>query len=78
MNTSVLQFISHTVHFSGIKFYRTLPSAVSLAQTSFDLLLYTCSTDLFNPIALRKDKIVDNFGLSECNRVRCKIKHVCV
>ena len=24
----------------------------------------------FNPIALRKDKIVCNFGLSECNRVK--------
>ena len=23
-----------------------------------------------NPIALRKGKIVDNFGLSECNRVK--------
>ena len=25
---------------------------------------------LFNPIALRKAKIVYNFGLSECNRVK--------
>ena len=25
---------------------------------------------LFNPIALRKVKIVNNFGLSECNRVK--------
>ena len=25
----------------------------------------------FNPIALRKAKIVYNFGLSECNRVKC-------
>ena len=24
----------------------------------------------FNPIALRKSKIVCNFGLSECNRVK--------
>ena len=24
----------------------------------------------FNPIALRKAKIVDNFGLSECSRVK--------
>ena len=24
----------------------------------------------FNPIALRKAKIVHNFGLSECNRVK--------
>ena len=29
-----------------------------------------------NPIALRKAKIVYNFGLSECNRV--KILHVCL
>ena len=25
---------------------------------------------IFNPIALRKAKIVYNFGLSECNRVK--------
>ena len=25
---------------------------------------------LFNPIALRKAKIVHNFGLSECNRIK--------
>ena len=30
---------------------------------------------LFNPIALRKAKIVCNFGLSECNRVKIKMKH---
>ena len=28
---------------------------------------------LFNPIALRKSKIVYNLGLSECNRVKGKI-----
>ena len=28
------------------------------------------SKDIFNPIALRKAKIVCNFGLSECNRVK--------
>ena len=27
-------------------------------------------TPHFNPIALRKAKIVSNFGLSECNRVK--------
>ena len=27
-----------------------------------------------NPIALRKDKIVYNFGLSECNRVKEQIE----
>ena len=27
----------------------------------------------FNPIALRKAKIVYNFGLSECNRVKIEI-----
>ena len=26
---------------------------------------------MFNPIALRKAKIVCNFGLSECNRINC-------
>ena len=28
--------------------------------------------DKFNPIALRKDKIVNNFGLSECSRVNTR------
>ena len=31
-------------------------------------------TSNFNPIALRKAKIVYNFGLSECNRVKKKRK----
>ena len=30
---------------------------------------------LFNPVALRKAKIVYNFGLSECNRV---MKRICL
>ena len=29
-------------------------------------------TKLVNPIALRKAKIVSNFGLSECNRIKNK------
>ena len=29
-----------------------------------------CKYYFINPIALRKDKIVHNFGLSECNRVK--------
>ena len=29
-------------------------------------------TSHLNPIALRKAKIAYNFGLSECNRVKCK------
>ena len=33
---------------------------------------------LFNPIALRKAKIVYNFGLSECNRVNSDyVSHIC-
>ena len=28
----------------------------------------------FDPIALRKAKIVCNFGLPECNRVKCSIR----
>ena len=30
---------------------------------------YKANYSSFNPIALRKAKIVNNFGLSECNRV---------
>ena len=34
-------------------------------------MIYTGkSVNSFNPIALRKAKIVYNFGLSECNRVK--------
>ena len=29
----------------------------------------------FNPVALRKAKIVYNFGLSECNRVKPSVGH---
>ena len=32
-------------------------------------ILITKILTLFNPIALKKAKIVYNFGLSECNRV---------
>ena len=32
---------------------------------------------LFNSIALRKAKIVYNFGLSECNRVKIQGKQLC-
>ena len=31
---------------------------------------WKANTDLFNPTAPRKAKIVYNFGLSECNRVK--------
>ena len=34
------------------------------------LYTYTGPDFAFNPIALRKVKIVYNFGLSECNRVK--------
>ena len=37
---------------------------VKFAEFSFEL------KDSFNPIALRKAKIVYNFGFSECNRVK--------
>ena len=36
---------------------------------SFDLLAGRRS-ECFNPIALRKAKIVYNLGLSECNRIK--------
>ena len=39
----------------------------------FLLLIFNFSSQTFNPIALRKPKIVYNFGLSECNRVNCGI-----
>ena len=33
--------------------------------------LLLCQCEYFNPTALRKAKIVYNFGLSKCNRVKC-------
>ena len=38
-------------------------------HTSTLFLIKTQASEVFNPIALRKAKIVYNFGLSECNRV---------
>ena len=41
-------------------------------SVSFSFDSYFCfdpQKKAFNPIALRKAKIVDNFGLSECNMV---------
>ena len=34
------------------------------------LCIRNCHYKFFNPIALRQAKIVYNFGLSECNRVK--------
>ena len=40
-------------------------------QTAWSSLIRACfAASSFNPIALRKAKIVYNFGLSECNRVK--------
>ena len=35
-----------------------------------DIMLFDKTWPPFNPIALKKAKIVYNFGLSECNRVK--------
>ena len=32
---------------------------------------------MLNPVALRKAKIVYNFGLSECNRVKTHLNSLC-
>ena len=32
-----------------------------------------CGRICFNPVALRQAKIVSNFGLSECNRVKVNV-----
>ena len=37
------------------------------------LLVFQMNQKTLNPIALRKAKIVCNFGLSECNRVKLKL-----
>ena len=38
----------------------------------------TCLKCLFSPIALRKDKIVCNFGLSECSRLKPHNYQMCI
>ena len=40
------------------------------------LMSFECSYFSFNPIALRKAKIVYNFGLPECNWVHVKEKNL--
>ena len=40
---------------------------LKLAEMEF---IHIPLTSSFNPIALRKAKIVYNFGLSECNRIK--------
>ena len=37
----------------------------------------TMGSSIFNPIALRKAKIVYNFDLSECNRVKFEHAYLC-
>ena len=50
---------------------QTIDSSISLVDGCL-LLYYLPSLLLLNPSALRKAKIVCNFGLSECNRVKTK------
>ena len=57
-------FIHNKVGFSG-DFFDIFSYFTS--ETYIVVSLYTCP---LNPIALRKAKIVYNFGLSECNRVK--------
>ena len=56
-----------------ILFFECLISGLSL-RIGFDSdtchATIFCHQIVFNPIALRKAKIVYNFGLSECNRVK--------
>ena len=40
-----------------------------------DNMAHAYLTDKINPVALRKAKIVYNFGLSECNRVKHNTTH---
>ena len=47
-----------------------LREAVFFRRVCLSLHLYKEHILPFNPIALRKTKIVCNFGLSECNRVK--------
>ena len=41
-----------------------------MAYSSFFFLFEPSNANVINPIALRKAKIVYNFGLSECNWVK--------
>ena len=46
-----------------------------LSIVYYENVLKIYLTPFFNPIALRKAKIVYNFGLSECNRPRVNSEH---
>ena len=52
--------------------YICIESCLSLknAKVLVTLLQYVNNYTVFNPTALRKAKIVYNFGLSACNRVK--------
>ena len=63
--------------FAGI-----VPDTHSPGMFSWFPILFPVRVSIFKPVALRKDKIVYNFGLSECNRVNlarrdalCRVKH---
>ena len=61
--------------FCPSKFLTCLDSTFTIFQT-FLWLQKVVTFGSFNPIALRKAKIVYNFGLSECNRVKVlKVSH---
>ena len=62
---------------SAVKFVGKLLIRKELWEAICLLILISWALDknlLLNPIALRKAKIVYNFGLSECNRVKVTLK----
>ena len=70
--TCVFQLSSFTLHSMPDVWKDPIPSLISVfqdEQSPLDVSLKMMNVYL-NPIALRKFKIVYNFGLSECNGVK--------
>ena len=55
----------HLIHFCELN-----GLVLSISPIPVILIVQSCSYSEINPIELRKAKIVYNFGLSECNRIK--------
>ena len=68
-HTEYRQIPSHTVsHSRGI--YNAIVKQHEYVITAFYCIFNTSLIEPVNPIALRKAKIIYNFGLSECSGVK--------
>ena len=64
--------MTNDMHWDQVKFSDQNTDILSSLNNVYQILSQ-CIRVAFNPIALRKAKIVYNFGLSECYRVKSKL-----